>query len=292
MYSFKEKYGEYLSAFEVRLKRFYEELTCRPQILDDSLKYSLKSGGKRVRPVLMLAAADLVGAQNCGVEDYALALELIHTYSLIHDDLPEMDNDDFRRGRPSNHKMFGAGNAVLAGDGLLNTAYYILFERCADGKLFADAAKFMCGCAGVTGMIAGQSADLYCAEKGIKDGDMLDFIVANKTGKLISAAVAVPAILAGGKNFLELRQFGEDLGRLFQLVDDILDEEGNFEHLGKTSGKDKEENKLTYVTFYGAEQCRVYADIMFDRCLKMLEGIDGDTRFFKDVVSFVRYREG
>ena len=139
MYSFKEKYGEYLSAFEVRLKRFYEELTCRPQILDDSLKYSLKSGGKRVRPVLMLAAADLVGAQNCGVEDYALALELIHTYSLIHDDLPEMDNDDFRRGRPSNHKMFGAGNAVLAGDGLLNTAYYILFERCADGKLFADA---------------------------------------------------------------------------------------------------------------------------------------------------------
>lgn len=291
MYSFKEKYGEYLASFEARLKKFYDELECKPAILDESLKYSLKSGGKRVRPVLMLASAELVGAKNCGIEDYALALELIHTYSLIHDDLPEMDNDDFRRGRPSNHKVYGAGNAVLAGDGLLNTAYYTLFERCADGKLYADAAKFMCDCAGVKGMIAGQSADLYCSEKNIKDGDMLDFIVKNKTGKLISAAVAVPAILAGGRYFLELRQFGEDLGRLFQLVDDILDEEGSFKNLGKTSGKDKQENKLTYVTFYGADQCRVYADIMFDRCLRMLDGIEGDTSFMRDIVAFVRYRE-
>ena len=202
-----------------------------------------------------------------------------------------MDNDDYRRGRPSNHKMFGAGNAVLAGDGLLNTAYYILFERCADGKASAEAAKFLCGCAGVNGMIAGQSADLYCAEKGVRSGDMLDFIVTNKTGKLISAATAVPAILAGGRYFSELRQFGEDLGRLFQLVDDILDEEGSPESLGKTTGKDRSENKLTYVTFYGIDQCRVYADIMSDRCLKILEGIEGDTSFLRDVVAFVRHRE-
>ena len=121
MYSFKDKYGEYLSLFEERLERFYTELKCRPQVLDESLKYSLKSGGKRVRPVLMLAAADLVGADREAVLDFALALELIHTYSLIHDDLPEMDNDDFRRGKPSNHKVFGTGNAVLAGDGLLYT---------------------------------------------------------------------------------------------------------------------------------------------------------------------------
>ena len=291
MYSFKEKYGEYLTSFEARLNKFYDEFTCRPQILDDSLKYSLKSGGKRVRPVLMLASAELTGAGDCRVEDFALALELIHTYSLIHDDLPEMDNDDYRRGRPSNHKVFGAGNAVLAGDGLLNTAYYILFERCADGKASAEAAKFLCGCAGVNGMIAGQSADLYCAEKGVRSGDMLDFIVTNKTGKLISAATAVPAILAGGRYFSELRQFGEDLGRLFQLVDDILDEEGTPESLGKTTGKDRSENKLTYVTFYGIDQCRVYADIMSDRCLKILEGIEGDTSFLRDVVAFVRHRE-
>lgn len=292
MYSFKDKYGEYLSLFEARLSSFFEELKCEPEILDESLKYSLKSGGKRIRPVLMLASADLLGVKDCGVIDFALALELIHTYSLIHDDLPEMDNDDFRRGRPSNHKVYGAGNAVLAGDGLLNTAYYLLFEKCADGKYFADAAKFMCNCAGVKGMIAGQSADLYSAEKGIRTADMLDFIVKNKTGKLISAALAVPAILAGGKYFLELRQFGEDLGRLFQLVDDILDEEGKFDKTGKSVGKDREENKLTYATFYGADQCRVFADILFDKCLGILEGIDGNTQFLKDVVDFVRHRDG
>lgn len=181
---------------------------------------------------------------------------------------------------------------MLAGDGLLNTAYYVLLCRCGDGVNFCEAAKFMCDCAGVKGMIAGQSADLYCAEKGIKDEKYLDYIVKNKTGKLISAAVAAPAILAGGRYFLELRQFGEDLGRLFQIVDDILDEEGSLEKLGKTSGKDREENKLTYVTFYGSEECRVLADVMCDKCLKILEGVQGDTQFLRDVVSFVRYREG
>ena len=291
MYSFKEKYGEYVASFEARLNKFYEELDCKPDILNESLKYSLKSGGKRVRPVLMYASADLVGATDCGVEDYALALELIHTYSLIHDDLPDMDNDDFRRGKPSNHKVFGNGNAILAGDGLLNTAYYILFERCVGGKPYSDAAKFLCGCAGVNGMIAGQSADLYCAEKGIRTPEMLDFIVRNKTGALISAAAAVPAILAGGRHFIEFRQFGEDLGKLFQIVDDVLDEEGDSEELGKTSGKDRSENKLTYVTFYGIDQCRVYADIMFDKCLRLLDGIEGDTKFLRDLTAFVRYRE-
>lgn len=292
MYSYKEKYGEYLSLFNARLEKFYADTRCEPRVLDESIKYSLKSGGKRFRPVLMLASAELLGVDSGVIEDYALALELIHTYSLIHDDLPEMDNDDYRRGKPSNHKVYGAGNAVLAGDGLLNTAYYLLFERCADGKQHVDAAKFMCGCAGVTGMIAGQSADLYCAESGERDADMLDFIVKNKTGRLISAAAAVPAILSGGKYFLELKQFGEDLGRLFQLTDDVLDEEGKFEELGKTAGKDREENKLTYVTFYGVEQCRVFADILLSKCLGLLDGIDGDTSFLRDMVNFVRYREG
>lgn len=290
MYSFKEKYSEYLSLFGKRLDDFYARLDCKPQVLDDSLKYTLKSGGKRVRAVLMLAVADLLGVEYEKIADFALALELIHAYSLIHDDLPEMDNDDFRRGKPSNHKVFGAGNAVLAGDGLLNTAYYILFERCAEGKIYADAARFMCSCAGVYGMIAGQSADLLCAEKGIKDENMLDFIVSNKTGKLISAAVAVPAIIAG-RYFLELRQFGEDLGRLFQLTDDLLDEEGKFADTGKTAGKDKAENKLTYLTFYGLDQCRVFADILCTKCLGILEGVEGDTTFLRDLVNYVRYRE-
>lgn len=291
MYSYKEKYGEYLSRIEARLKKFYEELDCKPDVLDESLKYSLKSGGKRIRPVLMYAAADLLGFDDEALDDYALALELIHTYSLIHDDLPEMDNDDFRRGKPANHKVFGAGNAVLAGDGLLNTAYYILLSHCNDGKHCVDAAKFMCDCAGVNGMIAGQAADIYCAANAVKDGDMLDFIVKNKTGRLLSAAVATPAILSGGRYFVELRQFGEDLGMLFQLTDDVLDERGREDTLGKTTGKDREENKLTYVTFYGVEQCLVYADVLSSKCLGLLEGVGGDTRFLRDIVSFVRYRE-
>ena len=292
MYSFKEKYGEYLSLFEKRLDDFFARLKCKPQVLDDSLKYTLESGGKRIRAVLTLAVADMLGVKTEDVADLALAIELIHAYSLIHDDLPEMDNDDFRRGRPSNHKVFGVGNALLAGDGLLNTAYAVLFEKCKEDKLYVDAAAFICGCAGVHGMIAGQSADLMCAEKGIKDEEMLDFIVSNKTGKLISAAAASPAVIAGGKYFLELRQFGEDLGKLFQLTDDVLDEEGSLATLGKSAGKDRSENKLTYVTFYGIDQCRVYADIICSKCLGILEGIEGETAFLGDLVYHVRYREG
>ncbi len=291
MYSFKEKYGEYLSLSEKRLEGFFTRLQCKPQVLDDSLKYTLKSGGKRVRAVLMYAVAEMLGVASEDVSDFALAIELIHAYSLIHDDLPEMDNDDFRRGRPSNHKVFGAGNAVLAGDGLLNTAYYLLIEKCKAGNRYADAAAFMCSCAGVHGMIAGQSADLLCAEKGIKTEEMLDFIVTNKTGKLISAAAAVPAIIAGGRYFLELSRFGEELGRLFQLTDDVLDEEGSLAATGKSSGKDRAENKLTYVTYYGLDQCKLYADLICTKCLGILEGIEGDASFLRDLVDRVRYRE-
>ncbi len=292
MYSYKDKYDGYLSSINARLDRFYGELKCKPEILDESFKYSLKSGGKRVRPVLMLACAELLGLPESAVIEYALAIELIHTYSLIHDDLPEMDNDDFRRGKPSNHKVFGVGNAVLAGDALLNSAYYILFCCCREGRNSIDAAKFICDSAGVKGMIAGQSADLYCAEKHISDIEWLDFIVKNKTSKLITAAASVPSILSGGRYFLEFKQFGEDLGRLFQVVDDILDVSGNFEATGKTAGKDKSEGKLTYVSFYGEEECRVYADFIGDKCLKILEGIEGDTSFLRDLVYFVRHREG
>lgn len=291
MYDFKQKYDEYLAKTEARLEKFYVEMKCRPQVLDDSLKYSLKSGGKRIRPVLMMASAELLGVDYEDIADFALAIELIHTYSLIHDDLPEMDNDDFRRGQPSNHKVYGAANALLAGDGLLNTAYHILFAKCAYGACYAEAAKFLCECAGVNGMIAGQSADLYCAEKGISSQEMLDFIVRNKTGKLITAAVALPSVLCGGKYFPELRQFGEDLGALFQIVDDILDVEGMFGKLGKTPGKDQAEGKLTYVSFYGLEQCRLIADIASDNCLKILDGLEGNTAFLRDLVSFVRHRE-
>ena len=290
MTEFDIKYGQYQKIFEDYLNSFCDKLLCKPQILRESLVYSLKIGGKRVRPVLMLAFADLLGLSHSKVLNFALALEFIHTYSLIHDDLPEMDNDDFRRGKPSNHKVFGVGNAVLAGDGLLNTAYSILLDECFNGTDNVSAAKFICECAGIDGMIAGQSADLLHENDATVDEDILDFIHKNKTAKLIMAACVPPSILCGGRYYSEIKTFSRDLGYLFQLTDDILDVEGSFESMGKSIGKDSQEGKYTAVRLYGLADSKLRADLYTDRCIKMLEGIDGDTEFLKDMVYFVRHR--
>ena len=288
--NFDAQYANYQEIFENRLSVFYDEVLCKPQILTDSLVYSLKIGGKRIRPVLMLAFADLLKLEHSKVLNYALALELIHTYSLIHDDLPEMDNDDFRRGKPSNHKVFGVGNAVLAGDGLLNTAYSILFNECFKSHEHISAAKFICDCAGIFGMIGGQSADLLHENDTNVDEDVLNFIHENKTAKLIMAACVPPSILSGNKYFSEIMNFASNLGVLFQLTDDILDVEGCFENMGKSIGKDKAEGKYSAVRLYGLSECKRRADAIFGKCIKILDGFDGDTEFLKDLVYFVRHR--
>ncbi len=288
--NFDNKYGEYRNCFENYLKEFSEGLACEPKLLYDSLVYSLNLGGKRIRPVLMFAAGEICGVGADKLKNFALALELIHTYSLIHDDLPEMDNDDFRRGKPSNHKVFGTGNAVLAGDGLLNTAYSLLFDECFDGKDSVAAAKYICECAGINGMIAGQSADLLHENDEILDEKVLDFIYANKTGKLIVAALCTPSILAGGRYFSEFKAFGQNLGYLFQLTDDVLDVTGDFSNLGKSTGKDEKEGKYTSVRLYGLEKCKLQIDLIGDACHKILEGIDGDVSFMHEFVNYVKNR--
>ncbi len=288
--TYNEKYSEYKEAFESKLSGFCGKLKCKPDKLTESLTYSLNLGGKRIRPVLMLAVGELLGVEREKLMNFALALELIHTYSLIHDDLPEMDNDDFRRGKPSNHKVFGTGFAVLAGDGLLNTAYSILFNECFNGGEYVSAAKYICDCAGVNGMIAGQAADLMNEKADCNDERTLDFIYENKTAKLIMAAVVVPSILCGGKYYTELKVFGRDLGFLFQLTDDILDVEGNFDSMGKSIGKDSDEGKYTGIKLYGLDGSKVKADLLTDRCTGLLEGIDGDTEFLSELASFVRQR--
>ena len=290
MTRYEETYAKYLDIFNARLDRFCDELDCKPSVLRDSLIYSLKLGGKRIRPVLMLAVADIIGTGAQKVMDYALALELIHTYSLIHDDLPDMDNDDFRRGKPSNHKVFGAGNAILAGDGLLNTAYSVLFDQALKGSEYVSAAKYICNCAGVYGMIAGQSADLLHENDDSADESTLEFIYENKTAKLITAAAVVPSILNAGKYYSELRTLGKKLGYLFQLTDDILDVEGNFEKLGKSLGKDSQEGKLTGVKLYGLANCKLRVDIIGDDCIKIIDGIEGDASFLYDFVNFIKTR--
>ena len=288
--TFRDKYELYAVEFNRSLEKFCNNLDCRPQVLCDSLKYSLNLGGKRVRPVLMFAAADLLGVERRKLAGFALALELIHTYSLVHDDLPEMDNDDFWRGKPSNHKVYGVGNAVLAGDGLLNTAYSLLLKECKNGSDYISASEFVCDSAGIYGMIAGQSADLMHENDKSYNEATLDFIYENKTGKLITASVVVPSILCGGRCYSELKAFGRDLGLLFQITDDILDVEGNFNELGKSIGKDGEEGKYTSVGVYGLDGAKLRADVLAQRCRALLEGIDGDGEFLSKFVDFVRTR--
>ena len=216
---------------------------------------------------------------------------MIHTYSLIHDDLPAMDNDDMRRGQPSNHKRFGEANAILAGDGLLNEAYAICLDQSIKGEKYAVAAKFLNECAGIYGMIAGQSADLYFSASNAEATEAdLSYVYEHKTGKLLLAPIALAGILSENKAYFSLEQFGKLLGRLFQMTDDILDVTGSSDELGKTIGKDEKENKLTCVKLYGLEGAKVRADMCAKDCLAVLEGIDGDTEFLKALVDYVLNR--
>lgn len=292
MYKFKEKYEYYLKIFEDYAKSQADKLSTMPEILGESMKYSLFLGGKRVRPVLALAVADIFNIKQSDILPYALALEMIHTYSLIHDDLPAMDNDDFRRGKPSNHKQYGEANAILAGDGLLNTAYSICIEQCLKGEKYCLASQILCDYAGINGMIAGQSLDLKFTSSNEKCSEIdLLTIYKLKTGKLLLAPVLIASILNDGKYYLELQEFGQNLGELFQFTDDILDEIGSFEKLGKTIGKDKSEKKLTSISFYGLDGAKIQADMRATKCYNVLDGIDSDTEFLADLISYIRNRE-
>lgn len=290
MSQFQLRYQEYLTTFEEYAKKYFNHLHTRPELLGESMEYSFLNGGKRIRPILALACADVLGLPTSEVLPFALALEMIHTYSLIHDDLPAMDNDDFRRGKPTNHKKFGEGNAILAGDALLNEAYAICFDECIKGERYALAAKYLNECAGVFGMIAGQSADLFFSAQDLVTEEDLFYVYENKTGKLLLAPVAIPSILSGNRFYFVLEEFGKLLGRLFQMTDDILDVTGNFDSLGKSVRKDEEKNKLTCIRLYGVEGAKIRADECAEDCLTLLEGLNGDTQFLKEFVEYVRNR--
>ena len=290
MSQFHLQYQQYLTTFEEYAKNYFENLHTHPELLGKSMEYSFLNGGKRIRPILALACADVLNVDKTEVLPFALALEMIHTYSLIHDDLPAMDNDDFRRGKPTNHKEFGEGNAILAGDGLLNEAYAICFDECIKGEKYALAAKYLNECAGIFGMIAGQSADLYFSNQETVTEKDLFYVYEHKTGKLLLAPVAIASILSGNRFYFVLEEFGKLLGRLFQMTDDILDVTGNFDSLGKSVQKDEEKNKLTCIRLYGVEGAKIRADECAEDCLTLLEGIEGDTRFLKEFVEYVRNR--
>lgn len=293
MTDFQDKFKEFGDAFERSLAEYLASVSFKPQVLDESFRYSLLVGGKRVRPVLMFAGAQMLGGKISDVASLAIALEMIHTYSLIHDDLPAMDNDDFRRGQPSSHKKFGEGQAILAGDALLNRAFEMCLGEGKKGRTYLNAAMLIAKNAGAEGMIAGQAADLYFQGNTEANEKDYEFIARNKTAKMFMSAVAAPAYVYGAdENIVSLLlEYGKNLGYLFQITDDMLDVSGEFEKLGKTIGKDEQEHKISAVNIYGMEKCKEKADYYCDLCLKLLGQLPYECSFLEEFTRFVRARE-
>ena len=258
--------GDYMkqraAAVDAALDRFLPAESDRPESLHKAMRYSVFAGGKRLRPVLVIAGAEAVGGSAERVMPTACALELIHTYSLVHDDLPAMDNDDFRRGMPTNHKVFGEATAILAGDALLTLAFRLVADnaRHAHAGALRDVILDIADAAGHDGMVAGQVADLEAEGKKV-GADTVDYIHAHKTGALIRTSLRVGAMLCGAdpSAVRALSVSGADLGLAFQIVDDILDVVSSSEELGKTAGKDQIQQKATYPAIHGIEASRARA---------------------------------
>ncbi|MGI8633572.1 MAG: polyprenyl synthetase family protein [Solirubrobacterales bacterium] len=259
--------------------------------LDDAMRYSLTAGGKRIRPVLCLATAQTVGLEWDDALPIALALELIHTYSLIHDDLPAMDDDDLRRGRPTCHVAFGEDVAILAGDGLFAEAVALLLapgdDAGAPDRL--AAAREVVTATGVEGMVGGQYMDVV-GEQRTKDG--LRELHRLKTGRLIAASVTAPLLAARAPEAarIPLRRFATELGVLFQIVDDILDVTGTDEQLGKPQGSDERHGKWTYVSAFGIEEARGFAGSAHAAARSHLGEVPGDTATLHAITDFIATR--
>jgi len=242
-----------------------------PPTLYESMRYSLSAGGKRIRPILSIASCEAVGGMTENVIPAAIAIEMIHTYSLIHDDLPAMDNDDLRRGKPTNHKVFGEATAILAGDGLLTLAFSILSGVSNSMKILHEIAL----AAGPEGMVGGQQLDIENEGKNI-DVKALEELHRRKTGALILAAVRSGGIAGGAveTQLSALTDYGMKIGLAFQIADDILDLEGDVEYIGKSPGKDVKQNKNTYPALLGLAESKIVARNLVDEALEALESFD------------------
>jgi geranylgeranyl diphosphate synthase type II len=263
-----------------------------PASVHEAMRYSLFAGGKRVRPILAVAAAEALGANAADLLPIAGSLELIHTYSLIHDDLPAMDDDDLRRGRPTCHKVYGEAIAILAGDGLLNLA----FETLSDGKRLRSVPanrlvsiiKEISTASGVFGMVGGQVVDMESENRDI-DFPTLEYIHTHKTGALIRASVRVGALYAraGKRQFAALTHYGEMVGLAFQIADDILDITGTQEEIGKDVGSDIKKGKKTFPGFYGLEESRRRAREVADHAFDALKDFDRKADPLRELAKYI-----
>lgn len=259
-----------------------------------SMRYSLFAGGKRMRPVLMLGVGEIF---NCPIDDlmpYAAGMEMIHTYSLIHDDLPAMDNDDYRRGKLTCHKMYGEAVAILTGDGLLSFAFeHMLNFACKKGdSKYTQAACEIAHASGVLGMVGGQIVDIEYTGKEVSE-EIMNFMHNNKTGALITASVKVPAIISevSKDDLIKLTSYAHDLGLAFQIIDDILDVTGDDKKLGKKTGGDISNKKATYVSMYGIEKSREIAKQLSERAIDEINNYGNKAEFLNQLTLYLLNRD-
>jgi len=277
---------------EEALDRYIPKESEMPSTLHKAMRYSLMAGGKKLRPVLCIASCEAVGGQADDALAAACALEMIHTYSLIHDDLPAMDNDDFRRGKPTNHKVFGEAVAVLAGDALLTDAFRVMtarsLRRGISADVILDAIHDISVAAGSLGMVGGQVVDMESEGMEI-DLPTLEYLHTNKTGELILASVKAGARMGGGNEaqIKALARYGECIGLAFQIADDILDIEGNQEEIGKDVGSDAKKKKATYPSIIGMAASKERAGELMEMALDALYSFDKKADPLREIAKYV-----
>jgi geranylgeranyl diphosphate synthase type II len=287
---------EYLTRQQARvdaaLERWVPPESTLPESIHKAMRYSLFAGGKRIRPILCMASAEAVSDLAAGIESCACTLELIHTYSLIHDDLPALDNDDLRRGVPTCHKVFGDAMAILAGDALLTLAFQVLAQMdCPDHRKVALIAELSTAAGTVGGMIGGQVCDIE-GEGQNPDAALLEAIHRAKTGALLRASLRMGAIYAGAddEQLHALSCYGEHVGLAFQIVDDVLDVEQSSEALGKTAGKDAQQHKITFPAVYGLERSRQMAEEERLAAHLVLRNFDERAERLRELADFIVHR--
>jgi geranylgeranyl diphosphate synthase type II len=295
--TFRKEYERLLEEVNSYLEHIITESEGPESIIYKAMNYSLNAGGKRLRPILAYAAAELLDVDKSIVAPYAAAIEMIHSYSLIHDDLPCMDNDDYRRGKLTNHKVFGEAIAVLAGDALLNKAFEKMLEDmaletdCNMLKKKVHAAKIIATASGTSGMVGGQVVDLESEEKHITQ-ETLMYMHRKKTGALIKASVMAPAVLSdiNSNKRKALEAYAEYIGIAFQIKDDIMDVEGSLEEMGKSSGKDLERGKSTFITLFGLEESKRKLYETINEAVASLEIFGTDGIFLSELARYIAQR--
>ncbi|WAM32576.1 polyprenyl synthetase family protein [Caldicellulosiruptor naganoensis] len=274
---------EYLKYAQEKVDKHLDRLLEKnsPEVIYEAMRYSVFAGGKRLRPILCLLTYEILSGKEVDekILDIACAIELIHTYSLIHDDLPAMDNDILRRGKPTNHVVFGEAIAILAGDALLNKAAEVCLEWILKNNAhinFIEAARYLFKASGTEGMIGGQVIDVINSGKKIEDETLLYEMHLKKTSKLIQASCVCGAYVAGAPQEVisDFEEYGKNLGLAFQIRDDVLDLIGNSEKIGKSTGKDIIEKKNTFVTYYGVEKAQEYVQSFSQKAIKIIEKYD------------------